>query len=105
MNKLFLVISILAVLSMLIPVAFATGPEEDANPYRPNDLFQAVEDLKAATEGQSPPVDVKFALLTNTKTPSWTAAQIGAARSSAEINVPATATRTPPPDQVCAIRL
>jgi len=89
-NKLFLIVSMLVILSMLIvPVALAEGREE-ANPYSPADLFQAVEDLKAATEGQSPPAGAKFVLLTNAVAPFWTAAQIGAARASAEINVPIT---------------
>jgi len=80
----------LVVLSMLIvPVSLAEEPEE-ANPYSPADLFQAVADLKAATEGQSPPAGAKFVLLTNAVAPFWTAAQIGAARASAEINVPIT---------------
>jgi len=85
-SRLFLIVSMLVVLSMLIvPVALAQEPE---NPYRPADLFKAVEDLKAATEGKTAPSDAKFALLTNAVAPFWTAAQIGAARSSAEINVP-----------------
>jgi len=89
-NKLFLIVNMLVVLSMLIvPVALAEGPEE-ANHYSPADLFQAVADLKAATEGQSPPAGAKFVLLTNAVAPFWTAAQIGAARASAEINVPIT---------------
>ena len=33
----------------------------DDNPYRPSDLFAAVEDIKAATEGKSPPAGAKFA--------------------------------------------
>ncbi|HXV97745.1 MAG TPA: hypothetical protein VEC93_04915, partial [Anaerolineae bacterium] len=66
--------------------AEAASPED--NPYRPNDLFAAVEDLKAATEGQSPPAGAKFAFLTNNMSPFWTAAQIGVARSSSELNVP-----------------
>jgi ribose transport system substrate-binding protein len=64
----------------------AASPED--NPYRPNELFAAVEDLKAATEGQSPPAGAKFAFLTNNMSPFWTAAQIGVARASSELNVP-----------------
>ena len=67
--------------------AAAEAAPED-NPYRPNDLFAAVEDLKAATEGQSPPAGAKFAFLTNNMSPFWTASQIGLARSSSELNVP-----------------
>jgi ribose transport system substrate-binding protein len=68
--------------------ASMASPED--NPYRPNDLFAAVEDLKAATEGQSPPAGAKFAFLTNNMSPFWTAAQIGVARSSSELGVPIT---------------
>lgn len=63
-----------------------TAPED--NPYRPNELFAAVEDLKAAIAGQSPPAGAKFAFLTNNMSPFWTAAQIGVARSSSELGVP-----------------
>jgi len=85
-NKLLLVVSLLVVVSMIAPIAMAADPAE--NPYRPADLFKAVDDLKAATAGKSAPSDAKFALLTNAVAPFWTAAQIGAARASAEINVP-----------------
>jgi ribose transport system substrate-binding protein len=70
-----------------VPAA-AASPEE--NPYRPNNLFEAVDVLKKATEGKAPPDGAKFALLTNAVAPFWTAAQIGASRASAEINVPIT---------------
>ena len=74
-----------------VEVEVAAEAEEAApNPYRPDDLFQAVEDLKAATEGMPPPDGAKSVLLTNAVAPFWTAAQIGAARSSAETNVPIT---------------
>ncbi|MBE7554469.1 MAG: substrate-binding domain-containing protein [Anaerolineales bacterium] len=66
--------------------AEAAAPED--NPYRPNELFAAAEDLKAATEGKSPPAGAKFAFLTNNMSPFWTAAQIGVARASSELNVP-----------------
>jgi ribose transport system substrate-binding protein len=58
------------------------------NPYRPNELFAAVEDLQAATAGQSAPAGAKFAFLANNLSPFWTAAQIGVARSSSELGVP-----------------
>ena len=64
----------------------AMSPED--NPYRPNELFAAVEDLKAATDGQTSPAGAKFAFLTNNMSPFWTAAQIGVARSSSELGVP-----------------
>ena len=58
------------------------------NPYRPTNLFEAIQKLKDATKGKNPPAGAKFALLTNAVAPFWTAAQIGAARASGEINVP-----------------
>ena len=58
------------------------------NPYRPTNLFEAIQKLKDATKGKNPPAGAKFALLTNTVAPFWTTAQIGAARASGEINVP-----------------
>ena len=66
--------------------AEAEAPAE--NPYRPNELFEIVDNLKAATEGQSAPGGAKFVLLTNAVAPFWTAAQTGASRASAEFNVP-----------------
>ncbi|MCK6628192.1 MAG: substrate-binding domain-containing protein [Anaerolineae bacterium] len=72
--------------------AEADAPAEAAssedNPYRPSNLFEAAEALKAATAGQSPPAGAKFAFLTNNMSPFWTAAQIGVARASSELNVP-----------------
>jgi ribose transport system substrate-binding protein len=61
-----------------------------ANPYRPNDLFELIAKLQEATQGKSAPADAKYALLTNATTTFWTAAQIGAARASSEVNVPIT---------------
>lgn len=69
-------------------LTFAPAIAQDENPYRPNDLFEAVDALKAATEDMSPPADAKFVLLTNAVAPFWTAAQTGAARASAEFSVP-----------------
>jgi ribose transport system substrate-binding protein len=66
----------------------ATSPEE--NPYRPNELLDAVEAIKEATDGQAPPADAKFAILTNNLSPFWTAAQQGASRAAAELGVPIT---------------
>lgn len=68
------------------PEAAAAASED--NPYRPGSLFEAAEALKGATEGQSPPAGAKFAFLTNNMSPFWTAAQIGVARASSELNVP-----------------
>jgi ribose transport system substrate-binding protein len=80
------------VVTVEVEVAAEEEMMEEAapNPYRPDDLFQAVEDLKAATADTPPPDGAKYVLLTNAVAPFWTAAQIGAARASAEVNVPIT---------------
>jgi len=94
---LFLVFALIA--GCAVPVAPAPGPGEapaqevtvaEENPYTPTELFDAVEVLKEATADGSPPAESKFVLLTNAVAPFWTAAQIGAARASSEINVPIT---------------
>jgi ribose transport system substrate-binding protein len=82
-------ISFLVVALLLLGVAAPIAAQDEApNPYRPTELFDAVDALKTATEGQSAPGDAKFVLLTNAVAPFWTAAQTGAARASAEFNVP-----------------
>jgi ribose transport system substrate-binding protein len=60
------------------------------NPYRPTALFEVVEKLKEATAGKGVPVGARYAFVPNNLSPFWTAAQIGSARASAEINVPIT---------------
>lgn len=85
MKKLLILMIVSALLLMVIAPLAA---QEEENPYRPTELFEAVEALKAATEGKSPPADAKFVLLTNAVAPFWTAAQTGAARASLEFNVP-----------------
>ena len=70
-----------------VEVTPTPGP---ANPYRPDNLFKLADELKAATKSCTPPAGAKYALLTNAVAPFWTAAQVGAARASAEINVPIT---------------
>lgn len=65
----------------------AAASDED-NPYRPNELFDAVEALQGAVEGQSAPAGAKFAFLANNLSPFWTAAQIGVGRASSELGVP-----------------
>jgi ribose transport system substrate-binding protein len=112
-NKVFLLVSLLIVAAMALSACGATPPPETIiqtvevevvqtvevevpaaveeagpNPYRPTELFEAVDALKAATEGQSPPGGAKYVLLTNAVAPFWTAAQTGASRASLEINVP-----------------
>jgi ribose transport system substrate-binding protein len=73
---------------LLLVVAAPIAAQEEVNPYRPTELFDAVDALKAATEGQSAPSGAKFVLLTNAVAPFWTAAQTGASRASLEFNVP-----------------
>jgi ribose transport system substrate-binding protein len=78
------------VVEVEVPAAAGEAAPAGENPYRPTDMFELVDALKAATAGQSAPDGAKFALLTNAVAPFWTAAQIGASRASAEINVPIT---------------
>ncbi len=71
-----------------VEVPVETTDSSADNPYRPNELFDAVEVLKAATDGQSAPAGAKFAFLANNLSPFWTAAQIGVGRASSELGVP-----------------
>lgn len=64
------------------------APADENNPYRPNDLFEAIEALKAATEGQSAPDGAKYAYMTNNTSPFWTAAQAGVEAASEDLGVP-----------------
>jgi len=66
------------------------APEVKPNPYRPENIIKLVDELKAATAGKPAPAGAKYVLLTNAVAPFWTAAQIGAARASSEVNVPIT---------------
>jgi ribose transport system substrate-binding protein len=68
-------ISLLVVAVLLLVVAAPIAAQDEPNPYRPNELFDAVDALKAATEGQSAPGDAKFVLLTNAVAPFSTAAE------------------------------
>jgi ribose transport system substrate-binding protein len=73
------------------PTEAATeAPAAGENPYRPTELLDAVQAIKDATAGQTPPAGAKFAILTNNLSPFWTAAQQGASRASAELGVPIT---------------
>jgi ribose transport system substrate-binding protein len=73
------------------PTEVATeAPAAGENPYRPTELLDAVQAIKDATAGQTPPAGAKFAILTNNLSPFWTAAQQGASRASAELGVPIT---------------
>ncbi len=60
------------------------------NPYTPTNLLELVDKIKEAVKDKPVPANSKYILLTNTVSPFWTAAQIGAARASAEFNVPIT---------------
>ena len=64
------------------------APADENNPYRPNSLFEAIDALKAATDGQSPPDGAKYAYMTNNTSPFWTAAQAGVEAASDELSVP-----------------
>ncbi len=93
MQRMFRLISvamIVALLATMVAPALGQGGDEEPNPYRPAELFEAVETLREATADSTPPAGAKFALLTNAVAPFWTAAQTGAARASAEFNVPVT---------------
>ena len=81
-------VGLLVLVTLLLVVVAPNIAQDDENPYRPTELFDAVNALKAATEGLSAPPDAKFVLLTNAVAPFWTAAQTGAARASLEFNVP-----------------
>jgi ribose transport system substrate-binding protein len=71
-------------------VTATPGPSAGENPYSPTELLEAVQAIKDATAGKSPPAGAKFAILTNNLSPFWTAAQQGASRASAELGVPIT---------------
>jgi ribose transport system substrate-binding protein len=86
-TKRILLVSMLLI-AMLTAVITPIAAQEPENPYRPVELFAAVDALKAATEGQAAPAGAKFVLLTNAVAPFWTAAQTGASRASLEFNVP-----------------
>jgi ribose transport system substrate-binding protein len=71
-------------------ITATAGPAPEDNPYLPTELLAAVQAIKDATAGQTPPAGAKFAILTNNLSPFWTAAQQGASRASAELGVPIT---------------
>jgi ribose transport system substrate-binding protein len=58
------------------------------NPYRPDNLFEIADKLKAALAGKSAPEGTRLALVANILVPFWTACNIGGSRASAELNVP-----------------
>jgi len=85
-------VQVTTVVEQEVVVTATPGPagEEEENPYRPTELLDAVQAIKDATEGKTPPAGAKFAILTNNLSPFWTAAQQGASRASAELGVPIT---------------
>src|SRR5690554_1939717 len=87
-------VQVTTVVEQEVVVTATPGPDEEGeeaeNPYRPTELLDAVQAIKDATAGQSPPEGAKFAILTNNLSPFWTAAQQGASRASAELGVPVT---------------
>lgn len=85
-GKLAAILAMTVLLIAVVPMSAEDTPEE--NPYRPTELFEAVDVLKAATAGMSAPAGSKYVLLTNAVAPFWTAAQTGASRASLEFNVP-----------------
>lgn len=82
------VVETVTVVQTVVATAEAEAMPAADNPYRPNELFTAVDDLRAATEGQNAPAGAKFAFLANNLSPFWTAAQIGVGRASSELGVP-----------------
>ena len=64
------------------------APADESNPYRPNNLFEAIDALKAATAGKSAPEGAKYAYMTNNTSPFWTAAQAGVEAASNDLGVP-----------------
>lgn len=92
-TKLALFISLMVVLSMVIPVASAQTPEPAAgttavNPYTPTKLMEIVDMLKTATAGKTAPAGSKIAFMINVFAPFWDAARIGCFRASQEFGVP-----------------
>lgn len=87
-------VQVTTVVEQEVVITATPGPAEEGggaeNPYRPTELLDAVQAIKDATAGQSPPDGAKFAILTNNLSPFWTAAQQGASRASAELGVPVT---------------
>lgn len=73
-----------------VVVTATPGASAEENPYRPTELLDAVQAIKDATAGKTPPAGAKYAILTNNLSPFWTAAQQGASRASAELGVPIT---------------
>jgi ribose transport system substrate-binding protein len=88
MKKSFILLLVAVLLLMNFGQIAGQATPDASNPYRPTELFKAVDALREATKGKSAPPDAKFVLLTNAVAPFWTAAQTGAARASLEFNVP-----------------
>jgi ribose transport system substrate-binding protein len=78
------------VATVVITPTPAPAAAAEPNPFAPTNLFELVGKLKDATAGKTPPAGAKYAFMTNNISPFWTAAQIGVARASSELNVPIT---------------
>lgn len=83
-------VQVTTVVEQQVVVTATPGESTGENPYAPTELLEAVQAIKDATAGQTPPAGAKFAILTNNLSPFWTAAQQGASRASAELGVPIT---------------
>jgi len=89
-DKLFIVLSLLVIVSMfMIPAATsAQDPTAEPNPYTPTKLIEIVDKLKEATAGIEAPKGAKIAFMINIFAPFWDAARIGCFRASQEFGVP-----------------
>ena len=87
-NKLFMVLSMLVVVSMLVIPAASLAQEEEPNPYVPTTLMEIVDVLKEATADEEAPAGSKIAFMINIFAPFWDAARIGCFRAYQEFGVP-----------------
>jgi ribose transport system substrate-binding protein len=87
-NKLFMVLSMMVVVSMLVIPAASLAQEEEPNPYSPTKLIEIVDLLKEATADVEAPAGSKIAFMINIFAPFWDAARIGTFRASQEFGVP-----------------
>jgi ribose transport system substrate-binding protein len=70
------------------PTAAPAAASATDNPFRPTNLFEIAEKIKAATKDKTAAAGAKYVFLTNNANPFWTASQIGVARASSELGVP-----------------
>src|SRR5262245_56998224 len=55
------------------PTAAPAAESSTTISFRPTELFEVVDKLKAATQGKAAPANAKYAFLTNNISPFWTA--------------------------------